>query len=117
MSRMIANKLTLYAYHIENNALVNIPARINTLAAAGLPMILNNNEGNICAQQSYVCGRGMGLVYNRIDDLIELLKDKEQLSLIAGNVMSERVRLTFDSHVSVLTDFFRKTMRYARSIR
>ena len=40
-------------------------------------MILNNNEGNICAQQSYVCGRGMGLVYNRIDDLIELLKDKK----------------------------------------
>lgn len=77
MLRMITNTLTLYAYHIENNALVNIPARINTLAAAGLPMILNNNEGNICAQQSYVCGRGMGLVYNRIDDLIELLKDKK----------------------------------------
>lgn len=96
---------------------LNIPARINTLAAAGLPMILNNNEGNICAQQSYVCGRGMGLVYNRIDDLIELLKDKKQLSFIAGNVMSERVKLTFDSHVSVLTDFFRKTIGYAHSAR
>ena len=45
-------------------------------------MILNNNEGNICAQQSYVCGRGMGLVYIRIDDLIELLKDKKQLSFV-----------------------------------
>lgn len=102
---------------IEKQCQVNIPARINTLAAAGLPMILNNNEGNICAQQSYVCGRGMGLVYNRIDDLIELLKDKKQLSFIAGNVMSERVKLTFDSHVSVLPDFFRKTIGYAHSIR
>ena len=26
----------------------------------------------------------MGLVYNRMDDLIELLKDKKQLSFIAG---------------------------------
>lgn len=102
---------------IEKQCHVNIPARINTLAAVGLPMILNNNEGNICAQQSYVCGRGMGLVYNRIDDLIELLKDKKQLSFIAGNVMSERIKLTFDSHVSVLTDFFRKTIGYAHSIR
>lgn len=96
---------------------LNIPARINTLAAAGLPMILKNNEGNICAQQSYVRGRGMGVVYNKIDDLVVLLKDREELNRITANVMSERVKLTFDNHVASLSDFFRKTIRHARGIK
>lgn len=95
---------------------LNLPARISTLAAAGLPMIQKNNTGNIYAQQTYIEKRGMGLSYENMDDLANKLKDKTMLKKIANNVMAGRVELTFDSQVAGLTEFFRKTIARSKHI-
>ena len=42
---------------------LNLPARINTLAAAGIPMILKLNENHVTAMREYVGKRGMGIFY------------------------------------------------------
>ena len=86
---------------------LNLPARINTLAAAGLPMILRNDSAHLNAQYNYVMSRGMGVDYSHIAGLVERLKDKEALRRIRKNVKSHRDDFIFDSHVRLLTDFFK----------
>lgn len=91
---------------------LNLPARISTLAAAGLPMIQKRNDGNIFAQQSYVSHRGMGLFYSNIEELVTMLKDKTLLKNISDNIVIQREWLTFDSHVAELTNFFKDTILF-----
>ena len=85
---------------------LNLPARINTLAAAGLPMILRNDSGHLNAQYNYVMSRGMGVDYSHIAGIVERLKDKDTLDTIRKNVEKHRADFIFDSHVQQLTDFF-----------
>ena len=89
---------------------LNLPARINTLAAAGLPMIQRRNEGHVFAQYSYVERRGMGISYTDIHELARQLRDKRLLAETSHRVMEHRKDFVFDNHVRELTDFFRKVI-------
>ncbi len=93
---------------------LNLPARISTMVAAGLPMIQKRNEGHIFAQRSYVEHYGMGLFYDTIDELISLLKNRHILENIHYNIIRHRKKFTFDEHIDELENFFRKVIGYKR---
>lgn len=89
---------------------LNLPARINTLAAAGIPMILKLNENHVTAMREYVGKRGMGIFYNTIHELISQLKNRSVISQTEHNVRSHRMEFTFDYHVPDLICFFREVI-------
>lgn len=89
---------------------LNLPARINTLAAAGIPMILKLNDNHITAMRNYVDKRGMGIFYNTVYELIPQLKDRTAMSRIEQNVRNHRMEFTFDYHVPALIRFFKEVI-------
>ena len=86
---------------------LNYPARMATLAAAGLPMIQCNNEGAIVAAQSLSRRLGTGLFYDSIAHLGALLRDRPRMDALREQVWSQRAQFTFDAHVPELLTFFR----------
>lgn len=86
---------------------LNYPARMGTLAAAGLPMIQPGNDGSIVATQTLTAARGLGLFYSDPLELARALTDAPAMSALRRNVWEQRSHFTFDAHVSDLVAFFR----------
>lgn len=89
---------------------LNYPARLSTLAAAGLPMIQPENEGAIVAAQSLARNLGTGVFYRSIENLAEQLKDEEAMQGVRERVWQQRHLFTFDHHVPALVAFFREVI-------
>jgi glycosyltransferase involved in cell wall biosynthesis len=89
---------------------LNLPARINTLAAAGIPMIQKQNSRQVSAQYSYVMKYGMGIAYTEVKELIAQLKNSSLLEKVSQNVMLHRKQFMFDSHLESLIQFFKKVI-------
>ena len=89
---------------------LNYPARIATLAMAGLPMLQRDNAGQIVAMQSLVKELGLGLFFADTKELGVQLGNKEKMQQIRENVWERRILFCFDEHVPELISFFRKVM-------
>jgi hypothetical protein len=89
---------------------LNLPARMATLAAAGLPMIQRVNDGAIVAAQSMARELGIGIFYACIDDLARQLRDPVAMAALREQVWRQRALFTFDHHVPALVEFFRRTI-------
>ncbi len=92
---------------------LNIPARVSTLALAGLPMLQKNNEGHSVAIQSLVEQMKLGLFFNNMHELKQLLKDQKLMTQIRASVWRQRHFFTFDYHVEELVDFFKNVIRHS----
>lgn len=88
----------------------NIPARIATLAAAGLPMLQRANDGHIVAIQRICRDMNLGVSFDDMPALARALRDAPQMNAIRESVWARRAEFTFDFHVERLVDFFRKVM-------
>jgi glycosyltransferase involved in cell wall biosynthesis len=86
---------------------LNYPARIATLAAAGLPMIQRHNRGAIVATQALTQRLGIGLFFDTIDDLAAQLRDGRRMAALRERVWAARMTFCFDSHAPALVGFFR----------
>ena len=86
---------------------LNYPARMGTLAAAGVPMVQRDNTGSIVATQTLARERELGVFWYEPADLIATLTDRDHMALLRKNVWSQREHFTFDAHVDGLVDFFR----------
>ncbi len=86
---------------------LNYPARMGTLAAAGVPMIQRDNTGCLVASQSLARERDLGLFWNDADDLVAQLKDSTRMAALHESVWRQRRDFTFDAHVDDLIAFFR----------
>lgn len=93
---------------------LNLPARISTLAIAGLPMLQKNNDGHMVAMQSLVKNKNMGLFFNNMHELKQLLSDKSLMKNIRQNVWEQRSFFTFDHHADELVEFFRKVIQKSK---
>jgi hypothetical protein len=108
----------LHFFESENNGELkranwddlNLPARMSTLALAGLPMLQANNTGNIVATQSFVKKLDIGLFFKNMNELGELLRNKLLMQQLRNNVWQQRHLFTFDNHVNELVQFFRKVI-------
>jgi len=94
---------------------LNYPARISTLAAAGLPMIQRDNGGHSVAAQTLARELDIGIFYAGFEDLAAQLRDGARMRRLRERVWAQREQFCFDSHVPALLDFFRRVMREARA--
>jgi hypothetical protein len=86
---------------------LNYPARIATLAVAGLPMIQADNAGSIVATQTLARDRALGPRYRSIDDLAAQLTDTARMHEWRASVWRQREEFMFDRHADRLISFFR----------
>lgn len=108
----------LHCFESSNNGLIrhaswddlNLPARMNTLAASGLPMIEKDNSGHIVAMQSVIKKLDIGVFYNDMQDLSEKLNNEERMSEIASNILKHREKFCFDYYVPQLLSFFNEVI-------
>jgi hypothetical protein len=89
---------------------LNLPARMATLAAAGLPMIQRDNDGATVAIQSVGRELGVGLFFEDYTDLATKLRDQATMASLRANVGTHASTFTFDAHVDRLLDLFRRAM-------
>lgn len=89
---------------------LNLPARMATLAAGGLPMLQRANPGHIVATQTLAERTGTGLLFRDWADLAAGLHDEGRRAAIRANVLAARDSFTFDAHVPRLTAFLRDTI-------
>jgi glycosyltransferase involved in cell wall biosynthesis len=105
----------LHYFESENEGLIakanwddlNIPARMATLALAGLPMIQYDNSGHLVATQTLAKRKGTGVFTKDLGELGSLLSNRPLIEHIREHVWNTREDFTFDHHVDVLIDYFR----------
>ncbi|HEV2068277.1 MAG TPA: glycosyltransferase [Acidimicrobiales bacterium] len=105
----------LHSFHSDNSGDLyaatwddlNYPARMGTLAAAGVPMIQRDNTGSMVATQTLARERDLGVFWRDPDDLVAQLRDRARMSALRRSVWKQRDDFTFDAHVDRLVDFFR----------
>lgn len=115
----------LHCFNSQNNGNIvhvgwddlNMPARMNTLAAAGLPMIQKDNNGHIVAMQSHITKNNLGIFFTTYEELAAKLKDEIQMGELRQNIQEHRLSFTFDYHVNDLIDFFHKVIQQKRDRR
>ncbi|MEJ8769056.1 glycosyltransferase family 2 protein [Prevotella sp. HCN-7019] len=86
---------------------LNIPARLNTYMAAGIPVILPKNTGNVVAVENIVKEYNIGYFFSDIIDLVSSLKDDKKKNQIIENVMNNRDLFCFDHYVPELIAIFK----------
>ena len=87
---------------------LNYPARIATLALAGLPLLQGDNSGAIVATQSLARQLDLGLFFSDMEELGGLLRDRARVTALRENVWRQRQQFTFDYHADRLIAFFRE---------
>jgi hypothetical protein len=100
---------------------LNYPARMATLAAAGLPMIQKNNAGARVAIQALGRERDLSVFYSSILDLASQLRETDRMDRVRDSVWRQRDQFTFDAHADELIAFFRSAIttastRHGRSV-
>ena len=86
---------------------LNYPARMATLAVAGLPMIQQANDDAIVATQTLARELGTGVFFETLDDLAVTLGDATGMQAVRERVRAQRMLFSFDHHVPGLVGFFR----------
>ena len=94
---------------------LNFPARMATLACAGLPMIQRANPGAVVATQCLTKRLGLGVFFDSPEQLGAILRDGGRLGAVRARVWQERGLFTFEHHAPGLIDFFRTVIKYAGS--
>ena len=89
---------------------LNYPARMGTLAAAGVPMIQRDNTGSVVATQTLARRLDVGLFYRDAADLATQLRDRARMAELRENVWRQRALFTFDAHVDGLVAFLREVI-------
>lgn len=90
---------------------LNYPARMSTLATAGIPMIQKNNDGHIVAAQNIMKKLNMGIFYSSYEELGEQLRDREKMDKIRANCWKQRMYFSFDHHLGEFIEFLRDVIQ------
>jgi hypothetical protein len=89
---------------------LNYPARISTMAAAGLPMIQKDNSGHLVATQNLMKKLNVGLFFNSVEELHDKLSDTHHMTRLRNNLWNSRHMFMFDTHAGALCDFFKQVI-------
>ncbi len=89
---------------------LNIPARMATLAVAGLPMLQRGNPGAVVAAQSLARRLGTSVFFDEPAELGVRLRDGDGMERTRAAVLAARPAFTFDAHVDRLVAFLRSTI-------
>ena len=120
-SRYDAGWLHGHKSNNKNNLLMatwddlNLPARIATYAAAGLPIILPDNTGHLVGANEVTDRFGIGIKYKNTNEIIGLLREEVKSRVHSQNMMKCRMEFCFDNHIHQLVDFFKSAMSYKQN--
>jgi hypothetical protein len=89
---------------------LNMPARLGTYAAAGLPWILADNRASRTGVGSAAATHDVGIFYSNPRDLREQLLDRARVAQLTSNMRAARHQFAFDTHVDRLIAFFREAI-------
>jgi hypothetical protein len=89
---------------------LNLPARLGTYAAAGLPWILTDNRGARVAAQSLAEAHDVGVFFTQYEELAAQLRDRDHLARLTANMRAARHCFAFDTHADALIGFFRRAI-------
>jgi hypothetical protein len=89
---------------------LNLPARLGTYAAAGLPWIMRDNSGHRVALQRIAEELDVGLPFRSYAELGQLLRDKARVRQLSANMRAARHQFAFDTHVPALVELFRSVI-------
>lgn len=90
---------------------LNLPARLGTYAAAGLPWIHRANPGHRIAVNTLAVRLGAGIPYTTADDLAAALHAEIDTHTRSTAVRAHRYELTFDHHADALIALMRTAGR------
>jgi len=90
---------------------LNIPARINTYMAAGLPVIQRDNSEHIVATESRLKELGIGIFFKDYAELAFQLRNVDRMDALRANAIKNRELFCFDHHVPDLISFFREVIQ------
>jgi hypothetical protein len=96
---------------------LNLPARLSTLAAAGLPVIHRRNDGAVVATEALADRLGIGVSFTDLDELAATLRDERAMAGRRAAMAAHRAAFTFDHHADDLVAFFRTTIDRAGGAR
>lgn len=94
----------------------NIPARVCTYAAAGLPVIIPANKGHILAVNEILGAVGAGIFYDDYENLLSELRAETASRKHTSNMMASRMQFCFDHYVPQLVELFREAVEYKRNL-
>lgn len=93
---------------------LNLPARIPTLLAAGLPLIVRRNPpGAVHAVERFATQAGVGVLYDDVEELVGGLRDRPAMAHRRAAAWRARHAATFDHHVDRLVGILATTARAA----
>ena len=87
---------------------LNLPARLPTLAAAGLPVLLPDRTGSRTAVNRVVDEIGAGLAFTDAGHAAALLHDRDRVAAARAAMAAGRDRFTFESVVDELDGILQK---------
>ena len=94
---------------------LNLPARLSTYAAAGIPIIQKDNFDSIVAMQNLCKELNIGIYFSNYEDLFIQLKNKKHMFMLEKNIKEKRYQLSFDYHLPELISFFHKVIQYKKT--
>lgn len=89
---------------------LNLPARLGTYAAAGLPWMLKDSGNSLSAVHNLAHRHEIGIFFRTVADLAAQLADGKAMARLTANARSSRPQFAFDTHVPALVDFFRRVI-------
>jgi len=92
---------------------LNVPARMGTLATAGLPVIQRDNAGSKVAMQSLARDGGFGVFFRDADDLADQLHDRARMAELRERAWAGRDQFAFEAHADRLVAFLRDVIAAA----
>ena len=93
---------------------LNLPARVGTYAAAGLPWIMKDNRGHRVALQRIAQEHDIGVFFSDFAGLAAQLRDRARLAQLTTNVRACRTEFAFDTHADELIALFREAIARRR---
>ncbi len=87
---------------------LNYPARIATLAVAGLPLLQYDNHDALVASQTLARRLDLGLFFTDMAQLRQQLCDASRMQQLRDNVWRQREQFIFDTHADNLISFLRQ---------
>lgn len=85
---------------------LNMPVRMGTYAAAGLPWLMRANPGCMVATERIAHELGIGIAFSNVDELGIKLRDRNELAQRSAQIRAVREQFTFDRHADDLIALF-----------
>ncbi len=94
---------------------LNLPARLGTYAAAGLPLLQPDHGASVVATQTLAQDLGVGVYFKDVEGFAAELHDRAAMDRRRERMWQARPQFAFDSHADELVALFRRAMQAPES--